>query len=81
MPLIDVLPKYPVVTASVAMKEIARSRPATIAALARLEEAGALERRRNQKKGDSWEAPDLFRLLNSLEEAARVQPPARRVKL
>lgn len=74
IPLIDVLPKYPVITAAVAEKEIARSRPATIAALARLEEAGVLKRRRNQKRGDSWEAPGLFRLLRGFEEAARMQP-------
>ena len=76
MPLIDVLPKYPVITAGVAKEELGRSRPATIGALSRLEDAGVLKRRRNQKKGDSWEAPHLFLLLNKFEEAARAQPTA-----
>lgn len=71
MPLIDVLPKFPVITAAVAEKEIGRSRPATINALARLHEVGALRRHRNQKKGDSWEARELFLLLNRFEESAR----------
>jgi len=72
LPLIDVLPKYPVITAAVAEVEIGRSRPATINALARLEQAGALTRRRNQKMGDSWEAKGLFGLLKRFEEAARL---------
>jgi Fic family protein len=76
IPLIEVLPKYPVITAAVAEQEIDRSRPATIAALARLDEAGVLKRRRNQKKGDSWEAPGLFRLLKGFERAARGSPPS-----
>lgn len=72
LPLIELLPKYPVVTAAVAEREIDRSRPATIAALVRLEEVGALTRRRNQKMGDSWEAKELFRLLKRFEETVQV---------
>ena len=72
LPLIEVLPKYPVITAAVGETEIGRSRPATIGALARLEEAGALTRHRNQRKGDSWEAKGLFRLLERFEESARL---------
>lgn len=71
LPLIDLLPKFPVITAAVAEKEIGRSRPATINALARLAEVGALTRRRNRKKGDSWEAQGLFYLLKRFEESAR----------
>lgn len=71
LPLIELLPKYPVITAAVAEREIGRSRPATIAALARLEEVKALTRHRNQKMGDSWEAKGLFRLLKRFEEAAQ----------
>jgi Fic family protein len=76
LPLIEVLPKYPVITAVVAEKAIERSRPATIAGLARLEEIGALTRHRNQRRGDSWEAKGLFRLLRRFEEAARLPPDA-----
>jgi Fic family protein len=75
LPLIDVLPKYPVITAAVAEKEIHRSRPATINALARLESVQVLKRHRNQRKGDSWEAKELFQLLDAFEDAVR-QPPA-----
>jgi Fic family protein len=71
LPLIEILPKYPVVTAAVAEREIKRSRPATIAGLARLEEIKALTRHRNQKLGDSWEAKQLFRLLDRFEEAVQ----------
>ena len=59
LPLIEILPKYPVITAAVAEQDIGRSRPATIAGLARLEEIKALTRHRNQKLGDSWEATAL----------------------
>jgi Fic family protein len=69
--LIDLLPRYPIVTAAVAEKQIGRSRPATISGLAQLEDIGALTRRRNQKKGDSWEAGDLFRLLDSFESSVQ----------
>jgi len=76
LPLIEILPRYPVVTAAVAEKAVGRSRPATIAGLARLEEIGALTRHRNQKLGDSWEAKGLFRLLRRFEDAARLAPDA-----
>jgi hypothetical protein len=72
LPLIDLLSKYPVITAAVAEREIGRSRPATINALSQLHEVGALKRHRNQKKGDSWEAKALlFELLKRFEETAR----------
>ena len=70
--LIDVLPKYPIITAAVAQKEIERSKPATINALAQLESAGVLTRHRNQRKGDSWESKELFALLNQFEDAVRL---------
>ena len=54
-----------------AEKEIERSRPATIAGLAQLEGIGALTRHRNQKKGDSWDAKGLFKLLGRFEDTAR----------
>jgi Fic family protein len=69
--LIDLLPKYPIITAAVAEGEIGRSRPATINGLAKLEGVDALKRHRNQKKGDSWEAKDLFKLLKRFEASVR----------
>ncbi len=71
-PLIDILPKLPIITAAVAEQEIGRSRPVTIEALSRLAEIGALTRHRNQKRGDSWEAKELFGLLDEFEDAARL---------
>jgi Fic family protein len=74
LPVIGLLPKFPVITAAVAQNEIDRSRPVTLEALDRLESIGALTRHRNQKKGDSWEAKELFKLLSEFEKAVRKQP-------
>lgn len=70
LPMIDLLPEYPVITAAVAEQRIDRSRPATLSALARLAEVGALKRHPNQKLGDSWEARGLFTLLKRFEDEA-----------
>jgi Fic family protein len=67
LPLIAALPKFPIITASVAEAEIERTRPAVINGLTQLEAIGALTRHRNQKKGDSWEAKELFSLLEEFE--------------
>jgi Fic family protein len=72
--VIGLLSKFPILTTGVAEKEIGRSRPVTIEALDRLESIGALTRHRNQKKGDSWEAKELFALLDEFER--RVRRPA-----
>lgn len=72
LPIIELLPSYPILTAAVAEKEIGRSRPATIAALTRLEAVGSLTRHRNQKRGDSWEAKELFGLLADFEAEVRL---------
>lgn len=71
-PLIEILPRLPIISAAVAEREIGRSRPVTIEALSRLAEIGALTRHRNQKRGDSWEAKQLFGLLDEFEDAARL---------
>jgi Fic family protein len=65
--LIDLIPRFPIVTAAAAEGEIDRSRRATITGLERLADAGILTRHRNQKKGDSWEAKELFSLLDEFE--------------
>lgn len=72
LPIIDLLPQYPIITAAVAEKQIGRSRPATINALERLSDAGILSRHRNQKKGDSWEAKELFDLLTDFEAEVKL---------
>jgi Fic family protein len=69
--VIDLLPKFPILTAAVVEDEIERSRPVTIEALDRLDSIGALTRHRNQKKGDSWESKELFKLLDEFEKAVR----------
>jgi hypothetical protein len=71
--LIELLPRYPIVTAAAAEGEIRRSRRATITGLERLADAAILTRHRNQKKGDSWEAKELFSLLDEFER--RVAEP------
>ena len=65
--LIDLLPRFPIVTAAAAEDEIDRSRRATLTGLERLADAEILTRHRNQKKGDSWEAKELFALLDEFE--------------
>ena len=72
--LIDLLPRYPIVSAAVAEGEIGRSRRATITGLERLADAWVLTRHRNQKKGDSWEAKDLFALLDEFERRIMDRP-------
>jgi Fic family protein len=72
--LIDLLPRYPILTAAAAEGDIGRSRRATLTGLERLADAGVLTRHRNQKKGDSWEAKELFALLEEFER--RVARPA-----
>jgi Fic family protein len=74
LPLIDLLPRYPIVTAGAAEGEIDRSRRATLTGLERLAGAGILTRHRNQKMGDSWEAKELFALLDEFERRVR-RPP------
>ncbi len=67
--LIDLLPRFPIVTAAAAEGEIDRSRRATLTGLERVADAEILTRHRNQKKGDSWEAKELFALLDEFEMA------------
>lgn len=67
--LIDLLPRLPIVTAAAAEGEIGRSRRATLTGLERLADAGILTRHRNQRKGDSWEAKELFALVDQFEMA------------
>jgi Fic family protein len=65
--IIDCLPSFPIITAAIAAQLTGRSRVAAINGLEHLAEAGILKRRRNQRKGDSWEARELFTLLNDFE--------------
>lgn len=69
--IIDHLPSYPILTGAIAERIIGRSRVATINGLEHLARTGILTRHRNQRKGDSWEAKELFGLLSSFETASR----------
>lgn len=55
----------------VAEQLIGRSRVAAINGLEHLTAAGILKRRRNQRKGDNWEAKELFALLDRFEAAVQ----------
>lgn len=65
--IIDLLPSFPFITAAIVESRTGRSRVASIDGLERLAQAGVLTRHRNQRKGDSWEAKELFRLLDRFE--------------
>jgi hypothetical protein len=52
-----------------------KRRPVTIEALDRLRSICVPTRHSNQKKGDSWEAKDPFKLLDEFEKAVRRPPP------
>lgn len=67
--IIGLLPSFPIVTAAIAEEVTGRSRVAAINGLDHLAQAGILTRHRNQRKGDSWEAKELFALLASFEVA------------
>lgn len=73
--IIECLPSHPIVTAATIEQLTKRSRVAAINGLERLAEAGILTRHRNQRKGDSWEAKELFGLLRKFEDT--LSGPAR----
>lgn len=73
--IIGHLPSFPVITAAIAERVTGRSRVAAINGLDHLAEAGILTRRRNQRKGDSWEAKELFSLLDDFEAEIQVVLP------
>jgi Fic family protein len=63
------LPSFPIITAAIAEEITGRSRVAAINGLEHLARAGILTRHRNQRKGDSWEAKELFALLGAFESS------------
>jgi Fic family protein len=69
--IIPHLPSFPFITASIVQELTGRSRVAAIDGLERLAKAGVLTRHRNQRKGDSWEAKELFALLDEFEAAVK----------
>lgn len=69
--IIEYLPSFPFITAAIVEKLTGRSRVAAIDGLERLSKAGVLTRHRNQRKGDSWEAKELFTVLDRFEKAVK----------
>lgn len=67
--IIEHLPSFPFITASIVQELTGRSRMAAIGGLDHLAKAGVLTRHRNQRKGDTWEAKELFALLDEFEAA------------
>ena len=77
LPIILSLPAHPYITTQIGIELTGRTRRAVLDAFERLERAGILTRHRNRRKGDSWEAKQLFRLLDGFEHA--VGPGQRRI--
>ncbi|MDX6633039.1 MAG: hypothetical protein QOG26_1044 [Solirubrobacterales bacterium] len=67
--VIENLPSFPFITTKIVQELTGRSDVAALRGLARLEDAKILTRHRNKRKGDSWEAKELFGLLNEFEDA------------
>lgn len=69
--ILDRLPTFPIITAAIVEELTGRSRVAAINGLEHLSQAGILARHRNQKRGDSWEAKELFAILDHFEPGLR----------
>ena len=69
--IVENLPSFPFITTKIVQELTGRSDVAALRGLARLEEIDVLTRHRNKRKGDSWEAKELFTLLNRFEDAVR----------
>lgn len=65
--IIEILPSYPYITTQVGIQETGKTRRAVLDAFEALEKTGALTRHRNKRKGDNWEAEELFGLLDEFE--------------
>jgi Fic family protein len=71
--IIEQLPSFPFISAKIVQERAGRSDVAALRGLTRLEEAGILTRHRSKRKGDTWEAKELFTILNKFEAAVKVQ--------
>jgi Fic family protein len=69
--IIDHLPSFPYITVRIAQELAGRSQPAVARGFAQLEAAGILTRHQNRKKGETWEAKELFDLLDQFEASVR----------
>ena len=69
--VIDGLSQFPFITVKVIQELTGRSDVAALKGLEQLERAGILTRHRNRRKGDSWEAKELFDLLDRFERQVK----------
>jgi Fic family protein len=69
--IVEHLPSFPFITASIVQELTGRSRVAAIDGLDHLAKASILTRHRDQRKGDTWEARELFALLDRFEAAVK----------
>jgi Fic family protein len=65
------LPAFPYITVKVVEELTGKSNVTALNALGRLTEKGILTRHPNHRKGDLWEAKELFALLNDFEAAVK----------
>jgi Fic family protein len=70
------LPAFPYITAKIVERLTGKSNMTAHNALERLTQNGILTRHRNRRRGDSWEAKELFQLLNKFERAVKSPPEA-----
>lgn len=69
--ILEHLPTFPYITAKIVQELTDRSNVAAINGLNELEKHEIVKRHRNQKKGDTWEAKELFTLLEGFERQVR----------
>lgn len=69
--IINGLPSFPYITVKAAQEIAEVSNPAANNALTQLEDAGILTRHRNRRRGDTWEAKELFPLLDRFEASVK----------
>lgn len=69
--IIEHLPSYPYITVKTVETLTGRSNPAALRGLKQLEAAEVVIRHENTRKGDSWEAKELFQLLDQFERRAK----------
>ncbi|MGH2879815.1 MAG: Fic family protein [Solirubrobacteraceae bacterium] len=69
--IISDLPAFPYITVKIIQDRTGKSNVAALNGLDRLLDAGILTRHRNRKRGDSWEAKELFALLNEFESGVK----------
>jgi Fic family protein len=65
--IIEMLPSFPFITTSVIMNATGKSNRAVLNGLEHLTQRKVVTRHTNRRKGDSWEAKELFALLDEFE--------------